>query len=77
MDDLHIGLSYRSDIESDLFDDFISLVSVQDLRLYIEERQKTIYAGLEWLVPTAVFIFISKSYFDGFLKEMGRSITMY
>ncbi len=72
MDDLHIGISYRSDIKSELFDDFISSVSTPDLRLSIEERQGSIYAGIEWLIPTVIFISISKSYFDGFLKEMGK-----
>ena len=73
MSDFDIGLSHRSEIGHDLFDDFINHVSVPELRLAIEERQeKEVYAALEWLIPTAVIIFISKSYFDAFLKEMGK-----
>jgi hypothetical protein len=29
-------------------------------------------AGIHWLLPTAVVIYISKSYFDGYLKEAGK-----
>lgn len=28
--------------------------------------------GAEWLLPTAVFVFLFKPYFDGFLKEAGK-----
>lgn len=30
------------------------------------------YAGMQWLLPTAVVLFFGKSYFDGFLKEAGK-----
>jgi len=30
------------------------------------------FAAPEWLVPTAIFAYISKPYFDTFLKEMGK-----
>ena len=68
-----VALSYRKEIPADVVDDFINLVSMPNLRLTIEEREKDgPYAGLEWLLPTAVVVFICKSYFDGFLKEMGK-----
>ncbi len=72
MSDFDLGLSYRSDIGPNLFNDFISQISVPELRLAIDEREESFYAALEWFIPTVVFVFISKSYFDGFLKEMGK-----
>jgi hypothetical protein len=30
------------------------------------------FASLEWAIPTAVIIYLTKSFFDGFLKEMGK-----
>ncbi len=73
MSDFDVALSYRKEIRADVIDEFIQLVSAPSLRLNIDEREKDgPYAGLEWLLPTAVVIFICKSYFDGFLKEMGK-----
>jgi hypothetical protein len=76
MPDFDVALSYQKEIlpdEFDIIDDFIQLVSAPRLRLIIDEREKdTLYAGIEWLLPTAVVLFICKSYFDGFLKEMGK-----
>jgi len=73
MSDFDVALSYRKEICTDVIDDFIQLVSVPRLRLIVDKREKDgPYAGIEWLLPTAVVFFICKSYFDGFLKEMGK-----
>jgi hypothetical protein len=55
-----------------LFDEFRDAVSDDDLHLVIASRENTPYAGLEWLLPTAVVVFITHSYFDGIFKEMGK-----
>lgn len=72
MPNIDIGLSYLQGVPNDTFKDFFFSVSSPNLRLHIEERERTIYAGLEWLLPTAVFVFIGRSYFESFLKEMGK-----
>ena len=42
-----------------------------DLR--VEQRDEDgPFAAFEWLVPTAVVVFIGQAYFDAFLKEMGK-----
>jgi hypothetical protein len=46
---------------------------VPGLALEVEPRPSTgPQAGLVWLLPTAVILFIGRSYFDGFLKEAGK-----
>lgn len=68
-----IAISYSKSIPAEVFDDFVQIVSVDNLDLHVESREEEgPYAGLEWLIPTAVIVFLGKSYFDGFLKEMGK-----
>ena len=71
--DYDVGLSYRSEFSDDSINEFIKLMSSSSLRLAVAERKEIgVYAGYEWLMPTAVIVFIFKSYFDGFLNEMGK-----
>ena len=68
-----IAISHVGSIPEEVFSDFLKAISTEGLRLDIESREDgEIYAGFEWLIPTAVIIYIGKSYFDGFLKEMGK-----
>lgn len=68
-----IGLIYTNNLPRELFLDFQRIVESDGLGLQIEEREQSgPYAGIEWLLPTAVIVFIGKAYFDGFLKEMGK-----
>jgi hypothetical protein len=68
-----IGLSYTTRISPDIFAEFERLVATEGLGLHVEQRDEDgPFAAFEWLVPTAVVLFIFKAYFDGFLKEMGK-----
>lgn len=68
-----ILVSYRQPaIESD-FDQLSELLASGGTSVRLEERGDSgIYAGLEWLLPTAVVVFIGHSYIDGFVKEIGK-----
>lgn len=68
-----IAVLHTNSISEDTFAEFVRTISTDHLKVDIESREDGgIYAGLEWLIPTAVIIYIGKSYFDGFLKEMGK-----
>jgi hypothetical protein len=68
-----MGLSYTTRISPDTFAEFERLVVAEGLGLDIEQRDEDgPFASFEWLIPTAVVLFIGKAYFDGFLKEMGK-----
>jgi len=68
-----LAVSFHRNIPPEFFDEFVQAVSSRNLSLRVESREQDgPYAGLEWLIPTAVIIFIGKSYFDAFLKEMGK-----
>ena len=69
----HIAVVHTANFPRAMFSEFERLVSHPNLDLQIEERESEgPYAGIEWLIPTAVVLYIGKSYFDGFLKEMGK-----
>ena len=69
----HIRVVHRDDISPDKFTEFAN--SIQKVGLNFEcvsVPKPGPYAGIEWLMPTFVVVFIAKSYFDGFLKEAGK-----
>ncbi|OOG41436.1 hypothetical protein [Rhodanobacter sp. C05] len=69
----HLGLIYLDEMSVEPFDEFSKAVKHPALELkQIARPNPGPYAALEWLIPTAVFIYIGKSYFDGFLKEAGK-----
>lgn len=49
----------------------IDFLESKGLILVKNEHDISPYACLEWAIPSLIFAYISKSYFDGFLNEMG------
>jgi hypothetical protein len=68
-----LAVSYDETLPADIFARFRSLVSDHRLNLRVESHPAPgPRAGLEWLLPTAVVVFLGKAYFDAFLKEAGK-----
>jgi hypothetical protein len=68
-----IAISYVEGIPSEFFDDFVLTIKQENLDVIVFSRPESgAYAALEWFLPTMIAAYISKSYFDGFLKEMGK-----
>lgn len=66
-------ISYQLPLPEEAVRPFIDAVDAPGLDLSVEPRQPSgPFAGFQWLLPTAVFIWFGKSYFDGFLKEAGK-----
>ncbi len=70
--EMHIGISYQEGVPPSIIDKFIDNISVGDISLTVEKRPITPYAAMEWVVPSVIFAYLSKSYFDAFLKEAGK-----
>lgn len=63
---------YQDDREKIILDKFLYAISNDKLSVRMEKMPKMgPMAGIHWLMPTAVFLFITKAYFDGFFSEMG------
>lgn len=70
---MDIGISSDENISESIFTNFINTISKEELTFKIEPRETgRIYASIEQLIPTAIILYIGKSYFDSFLKEMGK-----
>jgi hypothetical protein len=68
-----IAISHTQAVPAAVFADFDRLLASSGVHVESEERDNDgPYAGFEWLVPTAVVIFLGKAYFEGFLNEMGK-----
>jgi hypothetical protein len=66
-------LSYQLPLQEEALQPFIDAVSAPGLALVIEPRPPCgPFAGIQWLLPTAVIVWFGKSYFEGFLKEAGK-----
>lgn len=70
---LHIGLLHEDQIPEIFFQEFEESITAPGLILKRETRPSGVpFAGIEWLMPTAVLAYIAKPYFESFLKEMGK-----
>ncbi|HHJ3241679.1 TPA: hypothetical protein ACQJOV_002761 [Vibrio parahaemolyticus] len=68
-----IGLIFQSGLPEELFTQFKADVDVDGVNVIVESREpQGPMACPEWFILTAVAAFVGKSYFDGFLKEMGK-----
>jgi hypothetical protein len=66
-------ISYQLPLQEEAVQPFLDAVKVPGLVLGVEPRPPSgPFAGLLWLLPTAVFVWFGKSYFDSFLKEAGK-----
>ncbi|MEI7341417.1 hypothetical protein WCT87_08005 [Pectobacterium brasiliense] len=68
-----ISIIFDENIPVEFFEDFENNVEVEGLNLVFKSREPIgPMACAEWFILPVVFAFIGKSYFDGFLKEMGK-----
>jgi hypothetical protein len=69
----HVRLIHTDEIPPAAVEDFVHGVSSPGLDLVVEKQLDSgPFAGLEWLVPTGLILFIGQGYFNGFLSEMGK-----
>lgn len=54
------------------FSDVLAHLADKGVNCAFEQRKPTPYASLDWLIPTGIVLFITRSYFDGIFKEIGK-----
>lgn len=68
-----IGILLVDNFPDEIIENYKKELSAPNLNLQIHKAPLSgPYNSLEWTVPTLVCIYLSKSYFDGFLKEAGK-----
>lgn len=69
----HLAISYDEHYPSDIFNELKESLAIDNFVIDIEERESFgPFACPEWFLPAAIMAYISKSYFDSFLSEMGK-----
>ena len=66
-----IGLMYNVTLPAEVIDDFTQPLKNGGATIRLSERA-SIYAGMEWLLPTAIVVFISRKYFETLLEEAAK-----
>lgn len=73
MESPDIGVAYNEHLPSELFIEFKDSLNNNNLNILVESQPDNgPYACPEWFMLTAGAVYIAKSYFDGFLKEVGK-----
>ena len=67
-----IGIQALAPLSEQDFSDVLAHLNDKRVRYSFEQRAPTAYDSLDWLIPTAIVLFITHSYFDGILKELGK-----
>ena len=69
----HIGIQFVAKLPHEAIEDFARDIGHPNL-IYHQYRRDDFgfYAGLEWLVPTAIVVYLAKPYFNSFLSEAGK-----
>jgi len=66
------GLSYVRDFHDEEFIQIGEELRGHGLAVEIESSENQVYASLEWLIPTAVFLFVAEKYFGSILEEVAK-----
>jgi hypothetical protein len=68
-----IGIIYSEYLPNDIFESFGASIESENLNVLVQSKPDgEAFCCPEWYIPAAVVAYIGKSYFDGFLKEMGK-----
>lgn len=68
-----IGVEYDERVPAEVVDEFVAAVRTEGVQLETRARPcDRVVAALEWAVPTAIVVYVLKSYLDGFLGEAGK-----
>jgi hypothetical protein len=72
MKESNIFIIYETDREKKILNDFVTTVNKNGISITMEEMPSQPKMGVEWLMATAVVIYLAKPYFNSFLSEMGK-----
>ena len=67
-----VGISIDPAIEAEIADDFTGEMRSAGVKADAEVRESSVYAGVEWLVPTAIVVFIAQKYIGTLLQEAAK-----
>jgi hypothetical protein len=66
-----LGVSRLPEIPQSIVDEFLAEVQRDDLEIETHTHSG-VFAGVEWLMPTAIVVYIVRPYFQAMLSELGK-----
>lgn len=70
----HLYVEFPPQFSNEVLDEFLQAVASPALTVKVERHEKGPQAGIEWLLPTAAFVFVTRSFFDGLGKEVAKDV---
>lgn len=67
-----IGIQHAQNVDSELVESLKAFFEDEGVQVKVQASERGTYAAIEWALPALLTLWITKSYFDGFLKEMGK-----
>jgi len=71
-DSFHIAIDYQKGVPDVILSDFEKSISSEGLLFKSKCREPEIFMSMEWAVPSIIVAYLSKPYFESFLKEAGK-----
>lgn len=75
MNETALGLRYVEGFDSDHVEEFLNDVKGTGIEPVVEVRENSPYMALEWVVPTAIAIYLGKPFIDVFLKRAADDLA--
>ncbi len=72
MSSFAVGISYQDDLPREIIAELEIPLTGSGLTVEVQPRERGFYASLEWTIPTLVFVYLAKPYFEAFLREAGK-----
>jgi len=69
MSDFDIALRYYTDVPDGYLDDFRKSFDGDDVRLSEQELEPAAFNAMEWVIPTAVAVYIANPFIDAIIKR--------
>jgi hypothetical protein len=70
-----IALLYIDTVPIEYFQDFRDLAAVDGFVLIDEPRENVPYAALEWVVPTAIAVYVGMKFIESFVKRAADDLS--
>lgn len=70
--EFHVAIEYLENVPSEYISSFQDDIACDGLEFKSRSREPELYMAMEWVVPSVIVAYLSKPYFEAFLKEAGK-----
>jgi hypothetical protein len=74
MNESRLVIFYKRDISTEVFNEFLDEAKTAHLSVGLESKEIGPTAGIDWLLPTAVIVYLAKPFVDEILKRSAEEV---